>query len=320
MDSPDRPLALDVVARVPHGRTAQRLTWKFLPPALRARIEREIGAEVVEARSCDGGFTPGFASVLTTATGERAFVKAANQGAQREIAASYAEEARKHRLLADRVPAPGLRWTLDEYGWTVLGFEALDGRPPRRPWRPEELGRALDLATTIATATVTLPEGLDLRPLTEDLPPLLTGWTSVPSTWPHHAEVSSLAAALIDVPDADRFVHADLRDDNILLTTDGRTLACDWNWPALGPVWLDAVVLMVSAHGDGLDADALLAAHPLTSDVPDEHVDRWLAALCGFMLGARVRPVPRTSPHLRTHAEWYAAASWSWLARRRGWT
>lgn len=313
------PTPLADAAPVPHGRTAQRLQWRFLPPALRDRIESELGSPVVDAASQDGGFTPGFASVLTGEDGARLFVKAASRGAQREIAASYAEEARKLRILGDAVPSPRLHWVLDEGGWVVLGFEAVPSRTPRRPWRPAELERALDLATTISQATVEVPEGLGLSPLVEDLPPLLTGWETVPESWPHHAEAAALASAFAQVP-ADRFVHADLRDDNVLLTDDGRALACDWNWPALGPVWIDAVVLMASAHGDGLDAEALLAAHPLTRGVEPEAVDSWLAALCGFMLGARTRAVPTNSPHLRTHAEWYAAALWSWLEQRRKWS
>lgn len=313
------PTPLAEATPVPHGRTAQRLQWRFLPPGLRARIESELGSPVAEAVSQDGGFTPGFASVLTGEDGARLFVKAASRGAQREVAASYAEEARKLGILGGSVPTPRLEWVLDEDGWVVLGFEAVEAKAPRRPWRPAELTRALDLATAIAEATEQVPDGLDLAPLVEDLPPLLTGWSSVPESWPHHAEAAALAAAFADVPGG-AFVHADLRDDNILLLPDGRALACDWNWPALGPVWIDAVVLMASAHGDGHDADALLAAHPLTHQVDAEAVDTWLAALCGFMLGARTRAVPTNSPHLRTHAEWYAAALWSWLATRRGWT
>ena len=67
-------------------------------------------------------------------------------------------------------------------------------------------------------------------------------------------------------------VHTDARDDNFLLTADGTALLCDWNWPALGPVWGDAVHLLISAYGDGLDADAFLASHPLTRDADPDHV------------------------------------------------
>ena len=319
MTATDRPIPLAEAEPVPHGRTARRLQWQFLPPGLRARIEARLGAPVVGAESQDSGFSPGLASVLVAENGVRSFVKAASTEAQRPIAASYAEEARKLRLLGDAVPSPRLEWAEETDGWVVLGFEAVAGRTPRRPWRPAELQRALDLTAAIAEATTDPPAELGLTRLVDDLPPLVTGWDTVAPAWPHRDEAAALARGFADLP-ADRFVHADVRDDNVLLLEDGRALACDWNWPALGPVWVDAVVLMVSAHGDGLDAEAALAAHPLTADVPAEHVDRWLAALCGFMLSARTRPSPTNSPFLRTHGEWYAAATWDWLAQRRGWS
>jgi len=130
----------------------------------------------------------------------------------------------------------------------------------------------------------------------------------------------ALAAGLPTLPESDRFLHTDLRDDNILFVADGRTLACDWNWPSLGPPWLDLVVLLVAGHGDGLDVDPLLHHRALTRDVATEHVDAWLAALAGFMISRRTRPAPPSSPHLLTHTDWYGEAAWSWLAQRRGWS
>ncbi len=320
MTSPAGPVGTAGVPAVPHGETAMRLEWKFLPPEVRALIEDELGSPVVEARSQNAGFTPGFASILTAADGSRSFVKAASRVAQAEIAASYAEESRKLVLLGDRVPTPRLDWFSREDSWVLLGFEAVTARQPRRPWRPAELDRALDLAEEIAASTEEIPAGLDLTPLYVDLPVLLTGWDDVPGDWPHHAEAAALAASLPSIPGNDRFVHADLRDDNVLLAEDGRTLACDWNWPALGPVWQDTVDLLVAAHGDGLDVEPIIGARPLTRDAQPEHIDAWLAAICGFMLSARERPTRATSPFLRTHTDWYAEAAWSWLARRRGWT
>ena len=296
-----------------------RLHWKFLPPQVRALVESHLGGEVVDALSQDSGFTPGFASVLTSASGERLFVKAASKVAQADFAASYAEEARKLQILDGLVPAPRLQWVHDDDGWVVLGFEAVEGRAPRRPWRPDELERALDLAEAIAEATHEVPESLSLMPVVEDLPELVTGWDVVPEDWPHHAEASALARAVAELPDR-HFAHCDLRDDNILLATDGRTLACDWNWPVVGPRWLDLVDLLVSAHGDGLEVNAQLATRELTRDVEPDQIDAWLAGFCGFMLARRTRPAPPTSPHLRTLTDWHAEAAWSWLATRRGWT
>jgi aminoglycoside phosphotransferase (APT) family kinase protein len=314
---PQSPLA---TPPLPHGRTARRLTWEYLPPDLRHNVEQHLGSRVVRAVSCDAGFTPGFASVLTGADGSTLFLKAASRIAQATFAKSYAEEARIVQLLGTSVPAPRLRFVEDD-AWLVLGYEAIDGHTPARPWHLDELTRALDLAEEIAAATVQLPAGLGLRPLTEDLPRLVTGWeyvALVDPDRPHLAEATQLAQSFAQLP-ADRFVHADLRDDNILLATDGRTLACDWNWPALAPAWIDLVVLLISAYGDGLDAEAHLSSRALTHDVPAEHIDAWLAALCGFMLESGAQPLPRNSPYLHHHADWYAEASWSWLSARRGW-
>jgi len=313
------PVGTAAVPDLPHGRTAMRLSWKFLPREIRELVEAHLGGPVVEAVSQDAGFTPGFASVLTSASGERLFVKAASRVAQADFAASYAEEARKLQILDGTVPAPRLEWVHDDDGWVVLGLEAVDARTPQRPWRPDELDRALDLAEAIARATRHVPDGLGLRPVADDLPELVTGWDAVPDTWPHRDEARALAETIASLPDQ-QFAHCDLRDDNILLATDGRTLACDWNWPVVGPRWLDLVDLLVSAHGDGLEVNAQLATRELTRDVEPDQIDAWLAGFCGFMLARRTRPAPPTSPHLRTLTDWHAEAAWSWLATRRGWT
>lgn len=315
------PQDLTTVEAVPHGRTARRLEWAHLPPQVRALVESRLGSPVVRAESQGSGFTPGFASRLTGADGSRLFVKAASRKAQAPFAEAYAEEARKIALLPDELPAPRLLWTHDDDLWVLLAFECVEGRPPRRPWRVAELDACLDTLARTAEVTGPVLGRLGLKPLTEELPGLVTGWEHVrrtAPTWPHLDEVRTLVARHAGDSVTDAFVHSDARDDNFLLTADG-ALLCDWNWPARGPAWLDAVWLLVSAHGDGLDADAVLARHPLTREADPDEVDGWLAMLCGFMLEARDRPVPPTSPYLRVHARWWSEAAWSWLAHRRGW-
>lgn len=319
MDLTGGPLGTSGVPAVPHGQTAYRLEWKFLPKEVRALVEDELGSPVVKAESRDSGFTPGFASVLTGADGSQAFIKAASKVAQAEVAASYSAEIDKVVAFDGAIPAPALEWFSRGQSWVLLGYEAVPSRLPRRPWRLPELNRALDLAEAIVDAHPVAPDALRLVPLVEELPALVSGWDAVPSSWPHHAEAAELAGTLRTEP-ATQVVHADLRDDNILFANDGRTLACDWNWPTLGTPWQDSLDLLISAHGDGLDVDAVLRERRLTADVDPVSIDAWLAGVCGFMLAACQRPVPATSPHLRTHNRWTAEAAWSWLARRRGWT
>lgn len=305
-----------VPEQVPHGRTAQRLEWKHLPPEVRSYIEGRLGSPVVTAESQGAGYTPGFASRLLGEGGQRLFVKAASKKAQRPFAEAYAEEARRLATLPKELPATHILWAHEDDAWVVLGFEDVAGRAPARPWNGPDLRACLTALERVAAA----PPPAGLAPVHVELPSLVTGWQHVWKTrpdWPHLSEAASLAAMLPELP-GDALVHCDARDDNFLITGDGAVL-CDWNWPVLGAPWLDAVVLMISVHGDGGDAELALTSTPLTSRVASQHVDAWLAAYAGFMLEAADRPVPPTSPFLRRHQAWYAAAAWSWLSRRRGW-
>ncbi len=317
------PLSLSDVDPPPHGRTAQRLQWQHLAPEIRDLVEDRLGAGVVEARSQGSGYTPGFASVLVTDDGRRTFVKAAGKRAQRQFAAAYATEAALNQRLPSELPAPQLLWVEETPEWVVVAFEHVEGRAPRRPWVPAELDACLDALEQVSAVLADGLPAVELQLATDDLPRLVTGWDQVRAArpdWPHLDEAARLAASFLDVPHQDRFVHFDARDDNFLVLPDGRALLCDWNWPALGPDWLDTVHLLVSAHGDGLDADAVLAQRRLTRDVPPDQIDAAIAGFTGFMLEAMDKPVPPSSPYLRVQGRWHAAAGWSWLCRRRGWS
>jgi len=305
---------------IPHGRTARRLEWAHLPPVVRSEIEERCGSPVVEAVSQGGGFTPGFASVLTCADGSRHFVKAASTVAQRIFAASYREEARKLQALPEDVPAPRLLWTMDG-DWMVLGLEYVEARAPRRPWRAAELDRCLDALEDVADRLTPVPDGLTLDPMEVELADWPAFWDEVRATGDlaHYEEAAALAASYAEVVGGETLVHTDVRDDNVLLTADGRTLFCDWNWPVVGASWLDSVMLLIGPRGDGLDVEAVIAERRLLRDVPADHVDRLLAVLCGYFLKSAGDPVPPTSPHLRDVQRWQGEVVWDWLCERRGW-
>lgn len=307
---------------VPYGKTARRLEWRHLPAHIRDLIERQCGSAVTDAVSQGGGFTPGFASVLTCADGSKHFVKAASQKAQRMFAESYREEARKLTQLPAAAPAPRLLWLHDADDWVVLGIEHVEARAPRRPWRATELAAVLEMLVGAAATLTPAPEGLAL----DDIATELAGW---PAYWDHvrvarpdllHVdEAAALASRFADVTAGETVVHTDIRDDNLLLCHDGRVLLCDWNWPVAGAAWLDSLFLMIGPRGDGLDVEAVLAAHPLTSNLPPDHVDVVLALVTGYFLKSADEPVPPTSPHIRDHQRWQGDVCWDWLSERRGW-
>jgi aminoglycoside phosphotransferase (APT) family kinase protein len=306
---------------IPHGRTARRLEWAHLPPPVRAAIEERCGSPVVEAVSQGGGFTPGFASVLVCADGSRHFVKAASTVAQRLFAESYREEARKLRALPEGTPAPRLLWVLDK-DWLVLGLEYVEAKAPRRPWRRADLDPCLDALETVADLLTPVPGGLHLDPIADDFADWPAFWDQVRATrnLPHADEAAALASEFEGAVVGETLVHTDVRDDNVLLTPDGRALFCDWNWPTVGAPWIDSLFMLIGPRGDGLDVDAVIAERRLLRDVPPDDVDRVLALVCGYFLRQADQPVPATSPHLRDAQRWQGDVVWAWLAERRGWT
>ena len=306
---------------VPAGKTARRLEWQFLPPHIRAFIEERCGSKVVAADSQSAGFTPGFASVLTCVDGSRHFVKAASVKAQRLFADSYREEARKLVALPEAVPAPRLLWSRDD-DWVVLGLEYVDGRNPRRPWRPADLDRCLDAIEDVVSTLTPPPAQLDLDSFADEFREVVGYWDHVRATQPglpHLEEAAALAAGFEDVTRGNTLVHTDLRDDNFIIDRAGKVWMCDWNWPVVGAAWIDSLFVLVGPRGDGLDVEAAIARRPLLGDVPAEHIDRVLALLVGFFYRQRDEPVPPSSPHLRDHQSWQGDVCWAWLCERRGW-
>jgi len=302
---------------VPLGRTARRLEWVHLPPAIRRAVERQLGAAVVEAESRDSGYTPGFASVLTCADGTRHFVKAASTKAQRMSAAMYREEARKLRVVPPGIGVPRLQWVHDADDWVVLGIEYVEGELPQRPWLPEQLAAASAMLVELADALTPAP-GIGIGTLTEDVAEWPALWEHLPHI-SHAEEASALAARQAEVTGGDTLVHADVRDDNLIVRPDGSVALCDWNWPRVGAAWFDSLVLLIGPRGDGLDVEAHLADHPLLGKVDPEAIDIVLALLTGYFLKHAADPAPPAVPWVREIQLWQGEVAWHWLAERRGW-
>ena len=321
------PVTEALPTTIPHGRTARRLEWPHLPAPLRALVERRCGSAVVEAISQGGGFTPGFASVLVCEDGSRHFVKAASVQAQRMFAEAYREEARKLAALPPGAPAAPLLWLFDSDDWVVLGIEYVEARAPRRPWRPADLDACVAMTAQLASTLTPPPDELASDSFVAEFAAWPAYWDKVradppdlPGIAEHLDEAAALAARFAEVADGATLVHTDIRDDNLLLATDGRVLLCDWNWPVVGAAWLDTVLLMIGPRGDGLDVDAVLATSPLTRDVPGESVDIVIALVTAYFLVSAAQPVPPTSPYVRDAQRWQGEVCWRWLAERRGWS
>lgn len=306
---------------LPHGRTARRLDWPHLPPTTRELIEKRLGSPVVDAVSQRAGYTPGFASVLTCADGSRHFVKAASAKAQRLIAASYREEARKLRTLPPEVAAPRLLWCHDAGDWVALETQYVEARLPDRPWTEGDLLAASAMLVETA-AQLTPAPGMGLATAADEFAAWPSYWEQVQAAYDgvdRAPEAAALAGRYAEVLAGETLCHTDIRDDNLLFTAEGRVYACDWNWPVAGAAWFDSLCLLIGPRGDGLDVEQHINDHPLLGEVPAEDIDTVLALLAGYFLKSAAERVPSNSPHLREVQLWQGEVCWEWLEERRGW-
>jgi hypothetical protein len=315
-----------IAVRVPPGATACRPTWDELPAEVRALVSRRCGAEVVGATSIGAGFTPGFASRLLLADGRRVFVKAADERTRAPFAASYRAEAAKLVALPPAVPAPRLLWSHDADGWVVLAVQDVVGVSPPRPWTEAHLDAVLDALEATAHALTPPPPGVKWPSFADEYGDLPGYWSAcadagrVPAgLLPYADRCSELAAASVGLLAGNTACHTDVRDDNILIDTDGSVWFCDWNWVVRAHPAFDSLAVLLCAHGDGHDADALLERRAVTRALPDGLVDGFLALLLGYFLVQAAEPAPDTSPWLRAHQGWYAEAAGRWLGQRQSW-
>jgi hypothetical protein len=315
------------VPEVAYGATAVRPGWSDLPLTLRLAIGARLGAPVEDVRVAGGGFTRAFAAVVTTAGGERAFVKAAP--VTDPTSDWYVREAAVTAALPAGVPAARPRWTLRADGWFVLCLDALDARVPGLPWAPVELTAALRAWRESADALAEPPAELravGLPSLSEIVRGEMSWWSEfsfrgealppAPGWVPSRlGELVALEQALPGLVAGGGVLHGDLRVDNVLIDPGGVAWLCDWTWPCVGAQWFDAVTLLVSAFASGLDADALIAEW----GAPAEGVDGALAALGGYWLERAAGRPSSASPHSRQHQRFSGTQAMAWLAARRGW-
>lgn len=318
-----------------------RVRWAVLPPDVRARAERLLGSPVVGEVSATSGFSPGLASVVTTADGRRVFLKAAHDTDHPRAAELHRREAEVVAVLPPELPVPRVQWVDDDGTWVVAAYDALDGAPPATPWDPDVLAEAL--RTLDAVGDLPALRGGPTSG-TVEVAGMFRGWERLrddpdpelarvvpwaPARFEALAELASGGAAATV---GDRLVHSDARADNIVVA-DGRTWLVDWAHAARAVPWFDAVVFLPSVGMQGVagrtaplagpSSDAhrravgallaeLFAASRHGATARPDDVRAVLAGVAGYFLDAgRLDPVPGIA-NLRPfqRAQGVAAAAW----------
>ncbi len=107
-----------------------RMPYAELPGLVRAFVEAELGAAVVEVVPRTGGMSPAVAATVRAANGRTAFVKAVGSEIHPETPAHFRHE---RAVLQTLPPAPyraGLQAAYDDGDWVALLLDDVDGRHP----------------------------------------------------------------------------------------------------------------------------------------------------------------------------------------------
>lgn len=308
-----------------HMLDRKRLTWQQIPDRVRRAVEASLGAAVVEARSQEGGFSPGAAARLRLANGGTAFVKALGVDVHEPSVGLYRVEADTMPRLPAGLPVPRLLDVYDDGEWVALLYEEVDGRQPTVPWRPDELERVARTLADLGAALQPTPWP-DARGFADIYGSLLEAWRRLaagpaaelePWLRGRLEELAGRGTDLGGLVRGDALLHTDIRSDNLLLTPDGGVVVLDWGWTCNGAPWLDVVLfaLTVPLEG-GADAEALVRAHPLTRDVPPPWIDAILLTSIAHLWLESQLPESLAMPGARASQRAYADATIRWLRRR----
>jgi aminoglycoside phosphotransferase (APT) family kinase protein len=324
-DHPDHPVFTPA--------TGQRLHWGELPDQVRRDLEDRLGADVVEATTQQGGFSPGVAARLRLADGRRVFVKAVSGRINPDSPGMHRREARIAAALPASVPAPRLLGSYDDGDWIALVFEDIDGNAPRTPWQQPELDRVVVAVGELSSALTPAP--IAVEPVSELMPYVFSGWQRLAASaeslqddlrgvdsWAqrHLARLVALEAASPDAAAGTTLLHADMRADNILLTPS-RVVFIDWPWASRGAEWVDLLFMLPSvAMQGGPKPWEIFDVHPLGRRAPAAAVTPVVAAVAGFMIRGSRLPPPPGLPTVRAFQRDQGVPALEWLKRRTGWT
>jgi aminoglycoside phosphotransferase (APT) family kinase protein len=298
-----------------------------LPSWLRAGIELRLESRVIRARTQYAGFSPGLAARCDLEDGRSCFVKAVSLQQNQESWELHQRESRTARLLPRSVPAPRLLWSYEEETWIALAFEDVEGISPPIPWCARDLHQVLE--TLQFLADVLTPAPIAVEPIAARFGGYFPGWAKLGAanmldhldSWSrrHLQKLIALEREWMSATKGESLAHADIRSDNLLLTTSGVRVV-DWPWACITTPWFDLLTFLISVRAEGGPVpDSLFLAHAPSATRDAEAVDITLAALAGFYTERSLAPPEPALPHLRAFQRTYAAAARDWLKTRLDW-
>ena len=305
-----------------------RIPYDDLPGRTRVWVDEALGSPVVSAVTQRGGFSPGVAARLVTASGGRAFLKAVSSEANPRSPDMHRREAHITGALPPAAPAPQLLASYDDGIWVALLLEDIDGRHPQLPWQLPELRRVVDMVDELFDDLTPCPLP-DARQVDEDWRDEFSGWRDALAGGPpagldewctrHLDQLADQEAQWVDAAAGDTLLHLDLRADNMLVSAD-RVWLVDWPWAARGAPVFDLVGFApsVSMQG-GPEPQDLLALSRYGRAADPDAVTALVATVTGYFLLHALRPPDAGLPTVRAFQQAQGEVALRWLRHRTHW-
>ena len=305
-----------------------RVAWEAVPAPVRSAVEQLCGSPVVRARTQPGGFSPGVAARVACADGSRYFVKAVSAEVNRRSVEIHRQErevltALEPVILADGLPVPRLRGSVDLDSWVALILDDVDGRHPAEPWNRRELSRVTAALDRLAGALT--PSPIAVPAIGEMYARAFTGWRRLAQSpsqdgldpWSRSRldDLAALEATWPAYAAGDTLLHTDVRADNILLS-GGDVVIVDWPHACRGAAFVDHVFFApsVAIQGGPEPADLLVMSAAGRSADPQQ-LAAMVCALSGYFTCQSLRPPPAGLPTLRAFQAAQGEVTRRWLAR-----
>ncbi|GAA1854131.1 hypothetical protein [Myceligenerans crystallogenes] len=308
-------------------------SWPDLPPPVRARISKELGARVLGWKNLPADVVPGAKLQVQTSLGSVVLTVVSISDAdglevaRREIAVV--------RALPKGAPAPELLWSFDEdfgdFGhWIVAGWGMRVVRPVGPEWTQEEVAATLGVLRQVNE--IEAPPGapyLEARELfaagswirlANERPDGLRGFS--PWLEPRLDALAQIAAHTAEAVSGSHLLHGapDRRTLMIPLSPQEQGIAVGWFRAARGAPFVDVIQLLAQIRTDGGPApEVVLAQHPLPPTVDPDAVTCLVTALTGQYIEQALGPVPAAGTTQRAPAQHaLARVCVEWLRRRLG--
>ncbi|MFJ7969655.1 aminoglycoside phosphotransferase [Streptomyces sp. NPDC096324] len=219
-----------------------------LPDTARALIEKASGP-IIDLGTVHTGLNSSIAAVVRTRRGTL-FVK----GLPLDHPRVWTQEREADIAVHVHSIAPRLCWHVEADGWSLLGFEHVEGGHADYTPGSSDLPA---VSASMARLTELRAPGVELK--------------TMPDRFRQYVD----DPAELEWFEGHSLLHTEWNPHNVLIADDGAVFV-DWAWASTGAAWIDPALwlLWLIAHGHTPEAaESVASAHPAWKTAPPEGLD-----------------------------------------------